>query len=135
MTIDIEKVWAGVGLLGQGVFTARFLVQWLASERKRETVIPEAFWWLSLGGGLITLTYAVHLGSLSFSMGQGMGLLVYSRNLMLIGRRKRRAARRRLREAAANSTSTSTATSGFTPHDTSRIRRDAGERSAIVPGA
>ncbi|MFO0956506.1 MAG: lipid-A-disaccharide synthase N-terminal domain-containing protein [Isosphaeraceae bacterium] len=130
MVLDGEKVWAGVGLVGQGVFTARFLVQWLASERKRETVIPEAFWWLSLCGGLVTLTYAIHLGSLSFSMGQGMGLFVYARNLMLIGRRKRRAARQRLREAASASAPMTPAT---TPHDTARHRVDAGGRSAIAP--
>lgn len=101
MTLDIEKVWAGVGLLGQGVFTARFVVQWFASERKRDTVIPEAFWWLSLGGGLITLTYAIHLQSLAFMMGQGMGLFVYVRNLMLIHKRKRREEKERRRAELA----------------------------------
>lgn len=130
MVLDVEKVWAGIGLLGQGVFTARFLVQWLASERKRDTVIPEAFWWLSLGGGLITLTYAIHLGSLAFSMGQGMGLLVYSRNLMLISRRKRRAERRRSRETA------STMVAGASlPHDPGRLRVDVAERSVVGPEA
>lgn len=125
MVIDGEKLWAGVGLLGQGVFTARFLVQWLASERKRDAVIPDVFWWLSLGGGLITLTYAIHLGSLSFSIGQGMGLLVYTRNLMLIGRRNRRAARPAARQASSAST----------PHDPNRPRIDAGQPSAVLPGA
>jgi lipid-A-disaccharide synthase-like uncharacterized protein len=101
MTIDFERLWAGVGLVGQGVFTARFAVQWLASERKRETVIPVAFWWLSLAGGLITLTYAIHLQSLSFSLGQSMGLFVYIRNLRLVAKSKRRALKRqRLAEAA-----------------------------------
>src|SRR3954453_11850186 len=94
--------WTGArtGLLGQGVFTARFLVQWIASERKRETVMPVAFWWLSLTGGLITLTYAIHLGSAAFTLGQSMGLFVYVRNLMLSSKAKRRAAKRALRQKA-----------------------------------
>lgn len=97
MMLSYEQVWVGVGLLGQGVFTARFLVQWFASERKRETVVPVAFWWLSLGGGLITLTYAIHLQSLAFTLGQSMGLFVYIRNLMLYDKAKRRSERRRRR--------------------------------------
>ena len=99
-TIDAktwEKIWGGIGLLGQGAFTARFLVQWLASERKRETVMPVAFWWFSLTGGLITLTYVIHLGSLSLTLGQSMGLVVYVRNLMLVKKARRRAAKQQLR--------------------------------------
>ena len=83
MTVTYEQVWGTVGLVGQGVFTARFAVQWFASERKRETVVPVAFWWLSLLGGLITLTYAIHLRSLAFTLGQSLGLFVYVRNLMI----------------------------------------------------
>lgn len=95
MTLDYEKVWVGIGLVGQGVFTARFVVQWLASEKKREAVIPVAFWWISLVGGFITLTYAIHLQSLSFTLGQSMGLFVYVRNLMLISKGKQREAKQR----------------------------------------
>lgn len=95
-----EKIWGGIGLLGQGAFTARFVVQWLASERKRETVMPVAFWWFSLTGGLITLAYVIHLGSLSLTIGQGMGLVVYVRNLMLVRKAKRRAAKRQARTEA-----------------------------------
>ena len=94
MTVTYEQVWGTVGLVGQGVFTARFAVQWFASERKRETVVPVAFWWLSLLGGLITLTYAIHLRSLAFTLGQSLGLFVYVRNLMIASKAKRRAARR-----------------------------------------
>jgi lipid-A-disaccharide synthase-like uncharacterized protein len=116
-----EKIWGGIGLVGQGVFTARFAVQWFASERKRETVVPVAFWWLSLAGGLITLTYAIHLRSLAFTLGQGMGLFVYVRNLMLVAKAKRRAVKRALRtQAQANSD----AASIFKPH-----RIDAPERT------
>lgn len=95
-----ESLWAGIGLLGQGAFTMRFVVQWLASERKRETVMPVAFWWFSLAGGLITLTYVIHLGSLSLTLGQSMGLVVYVRNLMLVRKARRRAAKRQARTEA-----------------------------------
>jgi lipid-A-disaccharide synthase-like uncharacterized protein len=93
--------WMVVGLLGQAVFTARFVVQWLASERKKDSVMPTAFWWLSLGGGLITLVYALHLQSLPFALGQSMGLFVYIRNLMLVSKKKRRAAKKKRREEEA----------------------------------
>ena len=85
--------WRVVGFLGQGVFTARFLVQWLASERQRDSVIPVAFWWLSLVGGLTLLLYAVHQGDPVFILGQGMGMVVYVRNLMLVAKKRRRATR------------------------------------------
>ena len=94
-----ERIWGGIGLLGQGAFTARFLVQWLASERKRETVLPVAFWWFSLTGGLITLVYVIHLGSLALTLGQSMGLVVYVRNLMLVKQARRRDAKGRERAA------------------------------------
>src|SRR5262249_22571339 len=89
--------WMVLGLLGQGIFTARFLVQWLASERRKDSVMPDAFWWLSLAGGSVKLAYAIHLQSLPFALGQGMGLFVYVRNLMLVSRRKRKAKRRKQR--------------------------------------
>jgi lipid-A-disaccharide synthase-like uncharacterized protein len=93
--------WIAVGFLGQAVFTARFLVQWLASERRRDSVMPVAFWWLSLAGGLILLTYAaVHLRDPVIGVGQAMGLVVYARNLMLVRKAKRRAARHKRRHAA-----------------------------------
>jgi lipid-A-disaccharide synthase-like uncharacterized protein len=111
MTLDPEKVWAGVGLLGQGVFTARFVVQWLSSERQRDAVIPEAFWWLSLCGGLVTLTYAIHLQSLAFMLGQGMGLFVYVRNLMLVAGRKKRVRKQERRAALARLRADTAATS------------------------
>jgi lipid-A-disaccharide synthase-like uncharacterized protein len=94
MTLDPDTVWAGIGLVGQAAFTARFVVQWIASERKKETVVPVAFWWCSLGGGLIMLTYTIHLRSLALSLGQGMGLVVYVRNLMIVSGARKAAARR-----------------------------------------
>lgn len=90
LTIDAETIWAGVGLVGQGIFTSRLAVQWLASERKKDVVVPDAFWWFSLAGGLITLVYAIHLQSLSLALAQSTGVFIYMRNLMLIAGRKRR---------------------------------------------
>jgi lipid-A-disaccharide synthase-like uncharacterized protein len=87
-------LWIKIGFLGQAAFTARFLVQWLASEKKRDSVLPVAFWWLSLLGGSILLAYAVHRQDPVIIVGQAMGLVVYIRNLMLVGRAKRRAAKR-----------------------------------------
>ena len=91
--------WQVLGFVGQGVFTARFLVLWIASERKRDSVVPVAFWWLSLQGGLLLLIYAIHRRDPVFIVGQSMGMVVYIRNLMLVGKRKRRA----LARAAAGS--------------------------------
>ena len=85
--------WQIVGFIGQGVFTARFLVQWIASEKKRDSVVPVAFWWLSLVGGLNLLVYAIHRQDPVFILGQSMGMVVYIRNLMLVGKRRRRSAR------------------------------------------
>ncbi len=97
--------WQVFGFVGQGVFTARFVVQWIASEKKRDSVVPVAFWWLSLAGGVSLLAYAIHRRDPVFVVGQGMGLVVYVRNLMLVARKRRRArvgpALRGLHRAAA----------------------------------
>jgi lipid-A-disaccharide synthase-like uncharacterized protein len=82
--------WILLGLLGQALFAGRFLVQWLASERRRASVVPVAFWHLSLAGGTLLLLYAAwHRRDPVFSLGQACGLLVYARNLMLIRRSRR----------------------------------------------
>lgn len=95
------KGWLVIGFTGQALFTARFVVQWLVSEKKRDSVVPEAFWWLSLLGGLTLLSYASYRQDPVIILGQGMGLVVYVRNLMLVHKARRRAARRRHRAAAA----------------------------------
>jgi lipid-A-disaccharide synthase-like uncharacterized protein len=79
-----ELLWVIFGTLGQLVFFSRWIIQWLSSEKKQTSVIPVAFWWCSLVGGLITLIYAKHIGSFPFMLAQGIGLIVYSRNLFLI---------------------------------------------------
>jgi lipid-A-disaccharide synthase-like uncharacterized protein len=77
-------LWLMVGFLGQALFSARFIVQWLVSEKRRTSVTPIAFWYFSLAGGLILLTYAIHRRDTVFIVGQATGLVVYVRNLMLI---------------------------------------------------
>ena len=76
--------WVVLGFLAQGFFTMRFLVQWIASERARASVIPVAFWFLSIGGGVLLLIYALYRRDPVFIVGQAFGLLVYVRNLYFI---------------------------------------------------
>ena len=90
MTVD--RTWVLVGFLGQALFTSRFVVQWLASERARRSVTPVLFWWFSLGGGVVLLAYALHRRDPVFAVGQGSGLLIYLRNLLLIRRERRESA-------------------------------------------
>ena len=82
--MDRSALWIGIGFVGQALFFARFLVQWLASERRKESVVPRAFWFLSIGGGLILLSYALWRRDPVFIAGQSVGILVYSRNLWFI---------------------------------------------------
>ena len=84
--------WIAIGFLGQLFFTSRFLVQWIVSERRRESVIPVAFWWLSLLGGITLFCYALWRRDPVFILGQATGLLVYARNLMLLGKARHEAA-------------------------------------------
>lgn len=76
----------GLGFLGQLLFSARFLVQWLASERAGRSVVPNAFWWLSILGGATLFAYAVIRQDPVFIVGQGAGLAIYLRNIALIRR-------------------------------------------------
>jgi lipid-A-disaccharide synthase-like uncharacterized protein len=79
-----EFSWVMIGLTGQLLFTARFLVQWLASEREKRSVIPIAFWYFSLAGGVVLFAYALWRKDPVFILGQSMGLIIYARNLWLI---------------------------------------------------
>jgi lipid-A-disaccharide synthase-like uncharacterized protein len=81
-----EHVWLAFGLLGQACFSARFLVQWIASERRKMSVVPVHFWYFSVGGGLMLLAYAIYRQDPVFILGQGAGLFVYARNLYFIWR-------------------------------------------------
>src|SRR5271155_5652684 len=84
----VDHVWALIGFAGQALFASRFIVQWLQSEREGRSVIPVAFWYCSLFGGIVMLAYTVHLQSVSLSLGQASGLVVYARNLFLISRER-----------------------------------------------
>ena len=79
-----EHVWVGVGLFGQVLFSARFIVQWIASERRKQSVVPREFWYLSLAGALITLTYAIYRRDPVFILGYAPGLFIYARNIYFI---------------------------------------------------
>jgi lipid-A-disaccharide synthase-like uncharacterized protein len=82
-----EQAWVSVGLLGQALFSARFVVQWIASERRKQSVVPREFWYLSLAGALITLSYAIYRLDPVFILGYAPGLFIYARNLYFIHRR------------------------------------------------
>ncbi len=93
--ITPERVWLAIGFAGQALFASRFIIQWFKSEMEGRSVIPLAFWYCSLGGGVILLAYAIYIRNPVFIVGQASGLVVYGRNLYLIFRE-----RSLLREAA-----------------------------------
>ncbi len=81
---QIELVWLFIGFAAQMMFSARFLVQWIASERVKRSVVPEAFWYFSFLGGAMLLSYAIYRKDPVFTLGQLFGLVVYSRNIWFI---------------------------------------------------
>jgi|SRR4029077_9215665 lipid-A-disaccharide synthase-like uncharacterized protein len=83
-----EVLWIGIGFAGQFLFMMRFLWQWIQSERQQRSIIPIAFWYFSLAGGVTLFAYAVHRRDPVFITGQLLGLTVYTRNLLLIRREK-----------------------------------------------
>jgi lipid-A-disaccharide synthase-like uncharacterized protein len=86
---DVDQVWLGIGFAGQALFAARFIIQWIRSEMVRRSVIPIAFWYFSLAGGIVLFAYALHRRDPVFIVGQGAGLVVYGRNLYLIHRARK----------------------------------------------
>jgi lipid-A-disaccharide synthase-like uncharacterized protein len=86
---DVTKnFWIAFGMAGQLIFATRFLIQWIASEKKKESHVPLMFWYLSLGGSIILLAYAIHRRDPVFILGQCTGFIVYVRNLMLIYKKR-----------------------------------------------
>jgi len=79
-----NQIWLVIGFLAQAMFTMRFIIQWIASERAGKSIVPVAFWYFSFFGGAMLLSYAVYRMDPVFILGQAMGLFVYSRNLYLI---------------------------------------------------
>lgn len=82
--MDKESIWLAVGFLGQALFSARFLVQWIKSEKEKKSVFPIAFWYFSIAGGITLLAYAVYRNDPVFIVGQLSGLLIYLRNLYFV---------------------------------------------------
>ncbi len=83
--------WVLIGFAAQGFFSLRFLLQWIASERAGRSVVPLAFWWCSIGGGVLLLAYALYRRDPVFIAGQALGVLIYLRNLHFVLRDRRRA--------------------------------------------
>lgn len=86
-----EFWWVMIGLCGQALFSMRFIIQWVSSEKARRSVIPIAFWYFSLAGGCVLLSYALYRQDPVFILGQATGLVIYSRNLWLIHAERRAA--------------------------------------------
>ena len=88
-TPTTELIWLSVGFAAQLLFSIRFLVQWIASEKARASIIPETFWYFSFFGGILLLAYAVYRADPVFTLGQATGLLIYARNIHFIWLEKR----------------------------------------------
>ncbi len=86
---SMEAVWVLIGFGGQALFASRFIIQWFKSEQVGRSVIPMAFWYCSIGGGIVLFSYALYRQDPVFIAGQGVGLFVYARNLILIFREKK----------------------------------------------
>lgn len=89
----MDTVWLIIGFTAQFLFSARFIVQWVASEKAKRSTIPIAFWFLSLGGGTLLLSYAIWRKDPVFIVGQAGGIMIYSRNLHLIFKERRQTRR------------------------------------------
>jgi lipid-A-disaccharide synthase-like uncharacterized protein len=86
--MESPTFWLVVGFVGQALFTMRFLIQWLQSERLQQSIVPTAFWYFSLAGGLTLLAYSIHRRDPVFITGQAAGTFIYLRNLYFIRKGK-----------------------------------------------
>ena len=102
--ISSETIWLGVGFAAQIMFGSRFLVQWIASEREGRSIVPVSFWFLSLGGGILLLSYAIWRMDPVFILGQSTGALIYSRNLYMIRRERKQLKLEQAAESHVNQT-------------------------------
>jgi lipid-A-disaccharide synthase-like uncharacterized protein len=84
LNVDKETIWLVIGFLGQALFSARFIVQWIKSEREKKSVFPIAFWYFSIAGGVTLLAYAIYRKDPVFIVGQLTGLFIYFRNLYFV---------------------------------------------------
>jgi lipid-A-disaccharide synthase-like uncharacterized protein len=88
-TPTTELVWITIGFIAQFLFSMRFIVQWIASEKARASIVPETFWYFSLAGGAMLLAYAIYRMDPVFILGQAAGLVIYARNIYFIWLGKR----------------------------------------------
>jgi lipid-A-disaccharide synthase-like uncharacterized protein len=84
LNVDIETLWISIGFIGQALFSGRFILQWLKSEREKKSVFPITFWYFSIAGGIILAAYAIYRKDPVFIVGQLTGLLIYFRNLYFV---------------------------------------------------
>ncbi len=84
-----DFIWIAIGFTGQALFSMRFLIQWIYSEKKGRSIIPLAFWYFSLAGGITLFAYALYRKDPVFIVGQAAGVLIYTRNLQLIAKERR----------------------------------------------
>ncbi len=84
-----DLIWIGLGFFAQFLFMMRFVVQWIASERAKRSVMPEVFWYFSIGGGVLLLAYSVYRVDPVYMFGQGLGLIIYFRNLYFVWNNKK----------------------------------------------
>ena len=80
----LDHVWLVIGLFGQLLFSMRFILQWLASEKIKRSIVPNVFWYFSLGGGIVLFVYAIYRRDPVFIIGQGAGIFIYLRNIYFI---------------------------------------------------
>jgi lipid-A-disaccharide synthase-like uncharacterized protein len=80
----MDKFWLYLGFVGQFFFSARFLVQWMATEKQKKSVVPVSFWYFSILGSTLLLAYAIYKKDPVFILGQSFGMIVYFRNLQII---------------------------------------------------
>ena len=96
-----HTIWLIIGFAGQGLFSMRFLIQWVYSEKQKKSVIPLEFWYFSLAGGATLLTYAIYKQDPVFIVGQLTGLFIYSRNLYFIARERQELAELRKQQESS----------------------------------
>jgi len=101
--VSNETIWLIIGLTGQALFSMRFLVQWLKSEKQKKSIIPLEFWYFSIAGGVTLLSYALYKQDPVFIIGQVTGLLIYARNLWFIAREREALRELRNQNQAASS--------------------------------
>lgn len=86
LTTDV--IWLSIGFIGQALFSGRFIIQWIMSEKQRKSVLPIHFWYFSIAGGITLFVYAIHKQDPVFIVGQGLGVFIYFRNLYFMKQEK-----------------------------------------------